>query len=82
MSNLNSQQRLLGHCLGPQKGGPQKQSHTAVALYVVPNHLEILPMAGVSVHMDSPDEDSQTTGAPPNVGWGATRVARNSQRGK
>ena len=61
--------RLGGHCLGPQKGGPRGNPHTAVELYVVPNHLETLPMAGVSVHMDSPDEDSQTTGAPPNI-WG------------
>ena len=77
MCNLNSQQRLLG----PQKGDPRGNPHTAVALYVDPKHLETLPVAGVSVHMDSPDEDSQTTGAPLNI-QGATRAARNSQRGK
>ena len=80
MSNLNSQQILRGHCLGPQKEGQTGNPHTAVALYVVPNHLKTQPMAGVSIHMDSPHEDSQTTGAPRNIG-GATRVARNSQRG-
>ena len=65
MSNLNAQQRLRDHCLGPQKGGPRGNPYTAVALYVVPNHLETLPMAGVFVHMDS-----QTTGAPRNIGGG------------
>ena len=68
MSNLNFQQRLPGHCLDPQIGGPKGNPHTAVALYVVPNQLETLPITGVSVHMDSPDSDSQTTGAPPNIG--------------
>ena len=66
----NSQQRLRGHCLGPQKGGPRGNPHAAVELYVVPNHLETLPKAGVSVRMDSPDEDSQTTGTPRNIGEG------------
>ena len=77
MSNLNSQQRLRGHCLGPHKGGPRGNPHTTVTLYVVPNHLETLPLAGVSAHVDSPDEDSQTTGDPRNI-LGATMVARNN----
>ena len=47
---------------GPSKMGPRVNPHTAVVLYVVPNHIETLPMARVSKHMDSPDEDSQTTG--------------------
>ena len=53
MSNLNSQQRLRGHCLGSQKRGPRGNPHTTVALYVAPNHLETLPTTGVSVHMAS-----------------------------
>ena len=93
MSNLNAQQRLRDHCLGPQKGGPRGNPYTAVVLYVVPNHLETLQMAGVFVHLDSPGEDSQTTGAPRNIrggllgspetlnAWNNSEVSVNKQAG-
>ena len=74
MKELHKQSKLsaeiAGPLPGPSKRGPQRQSPYSRGAVRGSKPLKNTAYGGVSVHMDSPDEDSQTTRAPLNVGGG------------
>ena len=81
MKELNEQSKLSAEIAGPLPGSskrrPKRQSPYSRGAVRCSKPLRNTAY----VRRFRPYEDSQTTGTPPNIG-GATRVARNSQRGK